>query len=200
MFPGFQDMQAHGVARRVVKNQRKKIELENGMEAFGKLVKEGFDVTLLSDGLADLEKCLKLPCGRLERRGSAGSIFQFRHKNENSIGLGRVTTEGMRERGRRSFVYSGREFGSRDVVTMDEFTLKRKMALNSARRRAIFLLALRTECTLWLWTIAGSGDTRQGRDTAHGAGANESCTGALRPGAGRRARRAHAGATCGADR
>lgn len=112
------------------------------MEAFGKLVKEGFDVTLLGDGLADLEKCLKLPCGRLERRGSAGSIFRFRHKNENSIGLGRVTTEGMRGRGRRSFVYSGREYGSRDVVTMDEFPLKRKMALSSARRRAIFLLAL----------------------------------------------------------
>jgi len=49
-------------------------------------------------------------------------------------------------------------------------------------------------------SLAKIGPQAARRWVAHGAGANESCTGALRPGAGRRARRAHAGATCGADR
>jgi len=89
-----EDAEAHGVIRGVVKNQAEKIELQDGMEAFGKFVKERLRIVLLRDGFADFQQGLELPAGRIERRGGTRfgrRILRFRHENENSTRFGGVT-------------------------------------------------------------------------------------------------------------
>ena len=80
-----------------MKNESEKIELQDGVEAHGELVEEGFEIVLLGNCFADLQQGLELPAGRIEWRGRArvsGRILRFRHENENSTGFVELTTEG----------------------------------------------------------------------------------------------------------
>jgi hypothetical protein len=71
----FQNVEAHGTAGGIVKNQAEKIELQDGVESIGKLVEEELEVALLGDCFADFEESLELPHGLREgrRRGDFGS-------------------------------------------------------------------------------------------------------------------------------
>ena len=69
-FPTCQNVQAHSVANRIVENEREKIEGENGVKALRQLLKEGGQVALLRDGLADLQESFELPPGMLDGRRS----------------------------------------------------------------------------------------------------------------------------------
>ena len=44
----FENVQAHGAAGGIVKNQAEKIELQDGVEAIGKLVEEQLEIALLA--------------------------------------------------------------------------------------------------------------------------------------------------------
>jgi len=68
----FENVQAHGVARGVVKNQGEEIEGQDGVETLGELVEEGFEVALLGDGLADVEEGLELAAIVLDGGGRLG--------------------------------------------------------------------------------------------------------------------------------
>jgi hypothetical protein len=59
----------HDVANGIVQRKRKKIEIDYGMEAFGKIVKKRRQIALMRDGLADFQKGLKLSPGVVEGRG-----------------------------------------------------------------------------------------------------------------------------------
>src|SRR5579883_1573643 len=90
-----QNVQAHHAAGRVVKNHAEKIELENGVEAIGELVKQRLQIALLGDHLAEIEEGLKLPsglCAGRRRSDFRGRYWRLRHKWENSIGFGGGST------------------------------------------------------------------------------------------------------------
>ena len=53
--PRLQNVQAHHVARRVMENQRKKIEFDDRMKPLRQIVKKGRQVALLGNRLADFE-------------------------------------------------------------------------------------------------------------------------------------------------
>ena len=46
MLAGFEDVEAHGVFRRVVKDQAKEIKLQDGMETLGEFVEKRLKVVL----------------------------------------------------------------------------------------------------------------------------------------------------------
>ncbi len=58
-----------------MKNQAEKIELQDGVEAIGKLVEEELEVALLGNRFADFKEGLELPHRLCEgrRRGDFGS-------------------------------------------------------------------------------------------------------------------------------
>jgi hypothetical protein len=90
-----ESMEAHGIVRGIVEDEREEIELQDNMEAFGEFVKEGLKVALLRNGLSDLKERLDLPARVIERRSGSGlvrKISGIRHEIENSIGLGRGQT------------------------------------------------------------------------------------------------------------
>jgi hypothetical protein len=70
-------VQPHSAAGRIVKNQAKKIELQDGVEAIGKFVEEEFEVSLLGNRFADFEEGFELPHRLREgrRRGDFGSCI-----------------------------------------------------------------------------------------------------------------------------
>ena len=61
----FENVEAHDVARGVVKRQGEEIEIDDGVETLGEIVKEFGEVTLLRDGFADFEKGFELAAGVL---------------------------------------------------------------------------------------------------------------------------------------
>jgi hypothetical protein len=105
----FQNVQAHGAARRIVKNQAEKIELQHRVETIGKFVEEKLQVALLGDRFADFEQGFKLAHGLRQGRSRGGRgrrVGKLRHKHENSIGFRRLTTEGRVCENAAVFVYS----------------------------------------------------------------------------------------------
>ena len=65
------------------------------MKAFGKFVKQGFQVALLRDGFADFEKRFKLAARVFQARGDrsdASDFLRILHEFQNSIRFGGVTT------------------------------------------------------------------------------------------------------------
>ena len=99
LLAGFQDVQAHGVLRGVVKNQAEKIELQDGVEALGEFVEEGFEVVLLGNGFADFQQSFELPVGKsraAEEAALSGTGFcASAMKTRIAPGLAGVTTKGM---------------------------------------------------------------------------------------------------------
>lgn len=55
-----EDVKAHGVVGRFVKDQGEKVEGKDAVETLGKIVEEGFQVALLGDGFGDFEQGLDL--------------------------------------------------------------------------------------------------------------------------------------------
>jgi hypothetical protein len=66
----YQNVQPHGAAGRIVKDQAEKIELQDGMEAIGKFVEKELEVALLGNRFGNFEQGLELPHGLHQgRRG-----------------------------------------------------------------------------------------------------------------------------------
>src|SRR5260370_4550165 len=94
----FQNVETHDVARSVVKNEGEKVEVDNGMEAAGKVVEQRGEIALLGDGLADFEQGFELMPGVLEggrerhfRRGEDG----IRHCKHDNTRVGGGSTTGV---------------------------------------------------------------------------------------------------------
>ncbi len=68
---GFEDVQAHYIARGVVKRERQKVEVDHGMQTFGKVVEKRGQIALLRDGFADFQQGFELAPGMIDRRGRA---------------------------------------------------------------------------------------------------------------------------------
>jgi hypothetical protein len=80
-----------------MKDERKEIEVDDGMEAAGKVVEKRGEIALLGDGLTDFEQGFKLAPGVFERggkrhfrRGDDG----FRHRRQDNIWVGEGSTKG----------------------------------------------------------------------------------------------------------
>jgi len=73
----FQDVEAHNVARRIVKDEAEEVELNDEVQARGKVVEKRGKIALLGDGLADFEQGFKLAPGVFERGGER----HFRRRN-----------------------------------------------------------------------------------------------------------------------
>jgi hypothetical protein len=65
-------VEPHGIANGVVENEDEKIEGQDGVETFGELMEKGFQVTLLSDGFADVEEGFELAAIVLDGRDRLG--------------------------------------------------------------------------------------------------------------------------------
>jgi hypothetical protein len=94
---GLEDVQAHGIVGGVVEDENKKIELHQRVQAFGEFVEKGLEIALLGDGFADLQECVELALGMVERGRKLGflrKMDRIRHRSENNIGFGGVTTLG----------------------------------------------------------------------------------------------------------
>lgn len=87
---GFENLETHGVADRVVENECEKIERQNGVKTLGKLVEETLKVALLGDGFGDVEEGFELAAGMLNRgdrrRDGGNRIGRIRH-NRSRITL-----------------------------------------------------------------------------------------------------------------
>ena len=91
----FENVKAHGVAERVVKDQSKEIEGKDRMQTLREFVKEGLEIPLLSNGLADIEQGLELASGMLDGRRSLGlarRIGGIRHEKQNNTAFAGLTT------------------------------------------------------------------------------------------------------------
>jgi hypothetical protein len=63
-----EDVKAHGVVGRFVKDQGEKVEGKDAVETLGKIVEEGFQVALLGDGFGDFEEGFDLTRGMVDGR------------------------------------------------------------------------------------------------------------------------------------
>jgi len=91
----FEDVQAHDVARGIVKDEAEEVEVNDGVEARGEVVEKRGEIALLGDGLADFEQGFKLAPGVFERGGE--SHFRrrndgFRHRKQDSTRVGGGST------------------------------------------------------------------------------------------------------------
>ena len=59
----FQDVQAHDVARGIMENESEEVEVHDGVEALGEIVKKRGQIAMLGDGLADFEQGFELTPG-----------------------------------------------------------------------------------------------------------------------------------------
>ena len=91
----FKNVQAHDVAGSVVKNQGEEIEVDNGVQAAGQVVEQCREITLLGNGLADLEQGFELTPGMFQRggerhfrRGDDG----IRHSRQDNTRVGEGST------------------------------------------------------------------------------------------------------------
>ena len=83
----FQNVETHDVARSVVKNEGEEIEVDDGMEAAGKVVEKRGKIALLRDGFADFEQGFELAPGVFKRRGERRFRRRddvVRHSKQNS--------------------------------------------------------------------------------------------------------------------
>ena len=91
----FENVKAHYVLGGVVKDEGEEIEVDDGMEAAGKVVEKRGKIALLGDSLADFEQGFELTPGMFKRggerqfrRGDDG----FRHRKEDNIWVGGGST------------------------------------------------------------------------------------------------------------
>ncbi len=97
----FKNVEAHDVARNVVKNEGEEIEVDNGVEAPGKVVEQRGQIALLGDGLADLEQGFELSPGVFERGGERHFRRRddgIRHRWQDNIRVAEGSTAGGRGR------------------------------------------------------------------------------------------------------
>jgi CDI toxin RNase A-like protein len=149
-FAHFEDVQAHGVARGVVQHENEKVEGQNGVETLSQFVKQGFQVALLGDGLADVEQRFELAPGMPDGRESLRAlrrIYRVSHEFENSTAFGGVTIRAERA-GVRGFAYT-------QAVFNKEVRLKTKFRLSMATRSP-WLIGL---LTIGLIALAGCNRT-----------------------------------------
>ncbi len=79
-----------------MKNESKEIEINDGVEALGEIVKKSGEVAVLGDGFGYFEQGFELTPGMFERRnrGDFGRGNNgIRHRSQNSIRLARVSTK-----------------------------------------------------------------------------------------------------------
>ncbi len=91
----FQNVEAHDVARSVVKNESKEIEIDDGMETAGKVMEQRGEIALLGDGLADFEQGFKLAPGMFQRGGERHFRRRddgFRHRKQDNTRVGGRST------------------------------------------------------------------------------------------------------------
>jgi hypothetical protein len=95
----FENVEAHDIFGGVVKDEREEVEVDNGMEAAGKVVEKRGEIALLGDSLADFEQGFELTPGVFERggkrhfrRGDDG----IRHRRQDNIWLGGGSTADTR--------------------------------------------------------------------------------------------------------
>jgi hypothetical protein len=56
-------MEPHDIARGIVENEGEEVEIDDGVQALGKVVEQRAKIALPSDGLADFEQGFKLTPG-----------------------------------------------------------------------------------------------------------------------------------------
>jgi len=82
-----------------VKDEREEVEVDDGVEAAGKVVEKRGEIALLGDSLADFEQGFELTPGMLERR-SKGDFGRgndrLRHSRQDNTGVGEGSTLGER--------------------------------------------------------------------------------------------------------
>ena len=87
---GFEDVQPHDIAGRVMQDQTQKIKLDDAMQPRGEFVEQFLEIPVLRDGFGDLEKraVLRLGrnCGRLPGR-------YIVHVMENNTRIRRSSTQ-----------------------------------------------------------------------------------------------------------
>jgi hypothetical protein len=83
-----------------VEDEGEEVEVHDGVEALGEVMKKRRKIALLGDGLADFEQGFELTPGvfkrggeRHFRRGDDG----IRHRRQDNTGVGGGSTEGERE-------------------------------------------------------------------------------------------------------
>ena len=64
----FKDVKSHGITDRIVKDEGEEIEGQHRVETLRKFMEKGFEITVLGDGAADVEKGLELAAGVLNGR------------------------------------------------------------------------------------------------------------------------------------
>ena len=82
-----------------MKDERKEIEVDDGMEAAGKVVEKRGKITLLRDGLADFEQGFELTPGVFERGGKRHFRRRndgVRHRRQDNTRVGEGSTGGNR--------------------------------------------------------------------------------------------------------
>jgi hypothetical protein len=94
---GFQNVEAHDVFDRVMKDEREEIKVDDGMEPAGKVVEKRGEIALLGDDLTDFEQGFELTPGMFKRggefrRGDDG----FRHRRQDIIWVGGGSTWGAK--------------------------------------------------------------------------------------------------------
>src|SRR5216684_7856265 len=99
---GGENVKTHDVAHGVVKDEGQEIEVDDGVQARGKIVKQRWKIALLGDGFADLKQGLELTPGMFKRggerhfrRGDDG----FRHRRQDNTWVGGGSTAGERASG-----------------------------------------------------------------------------------------------------
>jgi hypothetical protein len=91
----FQNVEAHDVTGRLVKDEREEVEVDDRMEAAGEVVEQRREIALLGDSLADFEQGFELTPGMFKRggerhfrRGDDG----FRHRWQDNTRVGGGST------------------------------------------------------------------------------------------------------------
>lgn len=64
----FKDVKSHGITDGIVKDEGEEIEGQNRVETLRKFMEKGFEIAVLGDGAADVEKGLELAAGVLNGR------------------------------------------------------------------------------------------------------------------------------------
>ena len=93
----FEDMEAHNIARWIVKDESEEVELHDGVQALGEVVEKRGKIALLRDGLADFQQGFELAPGVFERCGERRFRRRndvVRHSKENSTRAGEGSTDG----------------------------------------------------------------------------------------------------------
>jgi len=93
----FEDVEAHDIFGGVMKDEREKIEVDDGMESASEIVEKRGEIALLGDGLADFEQGFELAPGVFERGGKRHFRRRddgIRHSRQDNIWVGGGSTCG----------------------------------------------------------------------------------------------------------